>query len=204
MPGILQRLRHATGHPASDTLNNPILYNGSLALPLIRPSRDEDLTAITAIYRHHVLTGTGTFEIEPPSEADMASRRADVLAKGLPYLVVENQGHILGFAYCNWFKPRPAYRFSAEDSIYMAPDAHGQGWGRALLAELSTQAERAGVRKLLAIIGDSANAGSIGVHASLGFRHVGVLQSCGWKFERWLDVVMMEKPLGFGDSTAPQ
>lgn len=173
-------------------------------MPLIRPSRDEDLATITTIYRHHVLTGTGTFEIDPPSEADMASRRADVLAKGLPYLVVENQGHILGFAYCNWFKPRPAYRFSAEDSIYMAPEAHGQGWGRALLAELSTQAERAGVRKLLAIIGDSANAGSIGVHASLGFRHVGVLQSCGWKFERWLDVVMMEKPLGFGDSTAPQ
>lgn len=173
-------------------------------MPLIRPSRDEDVAAVTAIYRHHVLTGTGTFEIDPPSEADMASRRADVLAKGLPYLVVENQGHILGFAYCNWFKPRPAYRFSAEDSIYMAPDAHGQGLGRALLSELCTQAERVGVRKLLAVIGDSANAGSIGVHASLGFRHVGVLQSCGWKFERWLDVVMLEKPLGFGDSTAPQ
>lgn len=173
-------------------------------MPLIRPSRDEDLAAITAIYRHHVLTGTGTFEIDPPSEADMASRRADVLTKKLPFLVVENQGHILGFAYCNWFKPRPAYRFSAEDSIYMAPDAHGQGWGRALLSELCTQAERAGVRQFLAVIGDSANAGSIGVHASVGFRHVGVLQSCGWKFERWLDVVMMEKPLGFGDSTAPQ
>lgn len=173
-------------------------------MPLIRHSRDEDLAAITAIYRHHVLTGTGTFEIDPPSEADMASRRADVLTKKLPFLVVEDRGCVLGFAYCNWFKPRPAYRFSAEDSIYMAPDAHGQGWGRALLSELCTQAERAGVRQFLAVIGDSANAGSIGVHASVGFRHVGVLQACGWKFERWLDVVMMEKPLGFGDSTAPQ
>ncbi len=204
MPGILQRLRHATGHPASDTLKSQPLYNGSPALPLIRPSRDEDIPAITAIYRQHVLTGTGTFEIDPPSEADMASRRADVLCKGLPYLVVENEGRVMGFAYCNWFKPRPAYRFSAEDSIYMASDAHRKGMGRALLAELCAQAERAGVRKFLAVIGDSANAGSIGVHTTLGFKHVGVLKSCGWKFDRWLDVVMMEKPLGAGDSSPPQ
>ncbi len=173
-------------------------------MPLIRPSRDEDVAAITAIYAHHVLTGTGTFEIEPPTEADMANRRADVLAKGLPYLVVEDAGRVIGFAYCNWFKPRPAYRFSAEDSIYMASDAHRKGLGKALLAELCTRAERAGVRKLLAVIGDSANTGSVGVHTALGFSHVGVLKSCGWKFDRWLDVVMMEKPLGAGDTTAPQ
>ena len=173
-------------------------------MPLIRPSRDEDIAAITAIYRHHVLNGTGTFEIEPPTEADMAARRADVLAKGLPYLVVEEAGQVLGFAYCNWFKPRPAYRFSAEDSIYMAADAHHKGLGKALLAELCAQAERAGVRKFLAVIGDSANAGSIGVHRSLGFGHVGTVKSCGWKFDRWLDVVMMEKTLGAGDSTSPQ
>jgi phosphinothricin acetyltransferase len=173
-------------------------------LPLIRPSRDEDVAAITAIYAHHVLTGTGTFEIDPPTEADMANRRADVLAKGLPYLVVEDAGRVIGFAYCNWFKPRPAYRFSAEDSIYMASDAHRKGLGKALLAELCTRAERAGVRKLLAVIGDSANTGSVGVHTALGFSHVGVLKSCGWKFDRWLDVVMMEKPLGAGDTTAPQ
>ena len=173
-------------------------------MPLIRPSRDEDIPAITAIYRHHVLTGTGTFEIDPPSEADMASRRADVLSKGLPYLVLEEEGHVMGFAYCNWFKPRPAYRFSAEDSIYMTSGTHRQGLGKALLAELCTQAERAGVRKLLAVIGDSANAGSIGVHRAAGFSHVGVLKSCGWKFDRWLDVVMMEKPLGAGDTSAPQ
>ena len=173
-------------------------------MPLIRPSRDEDIPAITAIYQHHVLTGTGTFEIDPPSEADMLSRRADVLAKGLPYLVVEDAGQVLGFAYCNWFKPRPAYRFSAEDSIYMAADAHHKGLGKALLAELCAQAERAGVRKFLAVIGDSGNAGSIGVHRSVGFTHVGIIQSCGWKFERWLDVVMMEKTLGAGDRTSPQ
>jgi len=173
-------------------------------MPLIRPSRDEDIAAITAIYRHHVLNGTGTFEIDPPTEADMAARRADVLAKGLPYLVVEEAGQVLGFAYCNWFKPRPAYRFSAEDSIYMAADAHHKGLGKALLAELCAQAERAGVRKFLAVIGDSANAGSIGVHRSVGFGHVGTVKSCGWKFDRWLDVVMMEKTLGAGDSTSPQ
>ena len=109
-------------------------------MPLIRPSRDEDVAAITAIYHHHVLTGTGTFEIEPPTETDMASRRADVLSKGLPYLVVEDEGRVMGFAYCNWFKPRPAYRFSAEDSIYMAPDVHRKGMGRALLTELCAQA----------------------------------------------------------------
>ena len=173
-------------------------------MPLIRPSRDEDIAAITAIYQHHVLTGTGTFEIDPPSEADMAARRADVLAKGLPYLVVEEAGQVLGFAYCNWFKPRPAYRFSAEDSIYMAPNVQRKGMGRALLTELCSQAERVGVRKLLAVIGDSANTGSVGVHAALGFSHVGLIKSCGWKFDRWLDVVMMEKPLGFSDSTTPQ
>lgn len=169
----------------------------------IRPSRDEDVAAITAIYGHHVLNGTGTFETEPPSATDMAARRADVLAKGLPYLVAEADGQVVGFAYCNWFKPRPAYRFSAEDSIYVAAGTHRKGLGRALLAELCLQAERAGVRKMLAVIGDSANAGSIGVHSALGFTHAGVLKSCGWKFERWLDVVLMEKVLGNGDTTAP-
>jgi L-amino acid N-acyltransferase YncA len=173
-------------------------------MPLIRPSRDEDIATITAIYRHHVLTGTGTFEIDPPSEADMSARRADVLAKDLPYLVVEDAGQVLGFTYCNWFKPRPAYRFSAEDSIYMAAGVQHKGLGKALLTELCAQAERAGVRKFLAVIGDSANAGSIGVHRAVGFTPVGTLTSCGWKFDRWLDVVMMEKPLGAGDSTPAQ
>jgi L-amino acid N-acyltransferase YncA len=173
-------------------------------MPLIRPSRDEDVAAITTIYRHHVLTGTGTFEIDPPTEADMAARRADVLGKGLPYLVLAQGSDVLGFAYCNWFRPRAAFRFSAEDSIYMAPSVHQKGWGRALLAELCARAEQAGVRKMIAVIGDSANAGSIGVHRSLGFTAAGSVTSCGWKFDRWLDMVFMEKPLGAGDSTAPQ
>ena len=172
-------------------------------MPTIRPSQTADLPAITTIYAGHVLGGTGTFEIDPPTQADMAARREDVLAKGLPYLVLVENEQVLGFAYCNWFKPRPAYRFSAEDSIYLAPAAAGRGLGRALLAELVAQAERVGIRKLIAVIGDSANAGSIGVHRSLGFTPVGTLRACGWKFNRWLDVVMMEKALGGGDSTPP-
>ena len=169
----------------------------------IRPSRDGDLPQVTAIYAHHVLHGTGTFETDPPSQADMAARRTDVLAKGLPYLVAEEGGRVLGFAYCQWFKPRPAYRFSAEDSIYMHPDAAGQGLGKALLAELASQAEAAGIRKLIAVIGDSANAGSVGVHRALGFTPVGSFKSCGWKFGKWLDIVLMEKSLGEGDTTPP-
>lgn len=169
----------------------------------IRPASDTDITSITAIYAHHVLHGTGTFETTAPDEKDMAARRTDVLSKGLPYLVLEDASGVIGFAYCNWFKPRPAYRFSAEDSIYLAPSAAGKGLGRLLLTELMAQAERCGVRRLIAVIGDSANVGSVGVHRSCGFESVGVLRSCGWKFERWLDVVLMECPLGLGDSTAP-
>lgn len=169
----------------------------------IRPSREADLAAITAIYAHHVLHGTGTFETTPPTEGDMATRRADVLAKGLPYLVAEQDGQVLGFAYCQWFKPRPAYRFSAEDSIYLHPDAAGRGLGKELLGALAAQAEAAGIRKLIAVIGDSANAGSIGVHRALGFTPAGSFKSCGWKFGRWLDIVLMEKSLGAGDSTPP-
>lgn len=173
-------------------------------MTIIRPSQPQDIEAITAIYHHHVLTGTGTFEIEPPSASDMESRRADVLTKGLPYLVAVKDDQVLGFAYCNWFKPRPAYRFSAEDSIYLASGHQGKGIGRALLSELAAQAERVGVRKLIAVIGDSANNGSIALHQSLGFSHVGLLKSCGWKFDQWLDVVLMEKALGLGDSQPPE
>ena len=157
-------------------------------MPKIRSSTDSDIPAITAIYQHHVLHGTGTFEIDPPSEADMAGRRADVLARGLPWLVAEKDGQVLGYAYANWFKPRPAYRFSAENSIYVADSARGMGLGR----------------KLLAVIGDSANAGSIGVHRALGFTDVGVMRSVGWKFGAWRDIVLMEKTLGAGDTTSPE
>lgn len=170
---------------------------------LIRPSQDQDLPQITAIYAHHVLHGTGTFETDPPSVADMTARRADVLGKGLPYLVAEQDGQVVGFAYGNWFKPRPAYRYSVEDSIYLAPDLHRKGLGRALLAELLARFEAVGIRKVMAIIGDSANAGSVGVHRALGFTQVGLVESCGWKFGAWRDIVIMQKTLGAGDTLPP-
>jgi phosphinothricin acetyltransferase len=170
----------------------------------IRPANDTDIAAITAIYAHHVMHGTGTFETTPPEEKDMAARRADVLARGLPYLVLEVDGQVTGFAYCNWFKPRPAYRFSAEDSIYLTPDVAGKGLGRLMLTELMAQAERCGVRQMLAVIGDSNNKGSIGLHRGCGFEQTGVLRSSGWKFERWLDVVLMQRSLGLGDSAPAQ
>lgn len=169
----------------------------------IRPSSESDIPSVTAIYAHHVLHGTGTFETTPPTSEEMLARRADVLSKELPYLVLEDETGVLGFAYCNWFKPRPAYRYSAEDSIYLAATASGRGLGRLLLEELMAQAERAGVRKLIAVIGDSANHGSIGVHKACGFTPVGTLAQCGWKFDRWLDVVLMDKALGMGGATAP-
>jgi L-amino acid N-acyltransferase YncA len=172
-------------------------------MPLIRPSSDADLPAITAIYGHHVLHGTGSFETEPPSLADMTARRADVLSKGLPYLVVEHEGKIAGFAYGNWFKPRPAYRYSVEDSIYMAPDVQRRGLGRALLAELLAQFEAVGIRKVMAIVGDSANTGSVGIHLAFGFTQVGVVESCGWKFGAWRDIVIMQKTIGPGDTQPP-
>jgi L-amino acid N-acyltransferase YncA len=171
---------------------------------LIRPSLEADLPAIAAIYAHHVLHGTGTFETEPPSLADMTTRRADVLAKKLPWLVVEAGGVVQGYAYANWFKPRAAYRFSVEDSIYMAPDSAGKGLGKLLLTELLAQLERGGIRKAMAVIGDSANVGSISVHRACGFVDVGIFKSCGWKFGQWRDIVLMEKTLGAGDTTSPE
>jgi phosphinothricin acetyltransferase len=170
----------------------------------IRPSTDADLAAVTRIYSHHVLNGTGTFETSPPSEDDMRARRADVLGKNLPWLVLELDGEVAGFAYGNWFKPRPAYRFSVEDSIYLASNAVGKGLGKLLMAELLAQLERRGVRKVMAVIGDSANLGSIGVHKAAGFTHVGVVEDCGWKFGRWLDIVLMQKTLGAGSTTPPE
>ncbi|MBW7832140.1 MAG: N-acetyltransferase [Simplicispira suum] len=173
-------------------------------MPLIRPSRDGDLDAITAIYAHHVLHGTGTFEIDPPSRSDMAARRTEVLSRNLPWLVAEQDGKVLGFAYANWFKPRPAYRFSAEDSVYVAEAARGSGIGRALLLALMEQAEAAGVRQLMAVVGDSANTGSIKLHQSLGFEHIGLMRSVGWKHGAWRDIVLMQRPLGSGDAQSPE
>ncbi len=170
---------------------------------LIRPSTDADLSAITAIYASHVLRGTGTFELEVPDTAEMARRRADVLGKGLPWLVAERGGRIAGYAYANHFRPRRAYRFCVEDSIYLATDALRQGIGKLLLAELMARCQALGARQMLAVIGDSANAGSIGVHRALGFEDAGVLKASGWKFDRWLDVVLMQRALGAGDATPP-
>ena len=172
-------------------------------MPLIRSSFESDIPAITAIYAHHVLKNTGTFETEAPTELEMSTRRADVLSKGLPYLVAVDNGQVLGFAYGNWFKPRPAYRYSVEDSVYLAPDQHNKGLGRAMLAELLARCEAAGIRKMMAIIGDSANAGSVGVHLALGFEQVGKIEACGWKFGAWRDIVIMQKTLGFGDKEPP-
>lgn len=168
----------------------------------IRPSIDADLTAIQAIYGQAVLQGTGTFETEVPTVEEMVRRRAEVLNRNLPWLVAERGGEVLGYAYANYFRPRLAYRFCVEDSIYLAPTAHGQGIGRLLLAELIARSEAAGARQMLAVIGDAANAGSVGLHAALGFAHTGVLKSAGWKFGRWLDVVLMQRTLGLGDSIA--
>jgi L-amino acid N-acyltransferase YncA len=170
---------------------------------LIRPSTPADLAAVTAIYGWNVRHGTGTFEVEPPDEADMARRRDDVLAKGLPWLVIEDDGVVRGYAYANQFRPRPAYRFCLEDSVYLAAGATGCGFGRLLLAELLARCEAAGARQMLAVIGDSANAGSIGVHRALGFAHVGTIAAAGWKFERWLDVVVMQRSLGIGAAAVP-
>ena len=170
---------------------------------LIRPSAPADNAVITEIYGWNVLNGTGTFELVAPDAADMARRREDVLAKGLPWLVAERSGQVLGYAYANHFRPRPAYRFCVEDSIYLLPDAQGQGIGRLLLAELLSQCEARGARQMLAVIGDSGNASSIGVHRALGFEPAGVLKAAGWKFERWLDVLLMQRSLGQGGTVAP-
>jgi L-amino acid N-acyltransferase YncA len=170
---------------------------------LIRPSTQADLPAITDIYGWNVLNGTGTFELEAPDQAEMARRREDVVGKGLPWLVAERDGGVLGYAYASRFRPRPAYRFCLEDSIYLAASAAHQGIGRLLLAELLARCEAAGARQMLAVIGDSSNLASVAVHRTLGFESVGTLRAAGWKFDRWLDVVLMQKPLGVGAATAP-
>ena len=168
---------------------------------LIRPSTEADLPAITAIYGHHVQHGTGSFELDAPDLAEMSRRRAEVLAKGLPYWVASCGPDLLGFAYAGAFRPRPAFRFLAEDSVYIHPDHAGRGLGRALLSELMRHWEALGIRQTLAVIGDSGNTASIALHRSLGFQHTGILKASGWKHGRWLDTVFMQKALGAGDGT---
>jgi phosphinothricin acetyltransferase len=168
---------------------------------LIRPSTPEDFPAIARIYAHHVLHGTATFETEPPSPEEMLRRRDEVLARGWPWLTAERGGVVLGYAYANQLRPRPAFRFCLEDSIYLDQDARGQGVGRALLVELLAQCEARGARQMVAVIGDSANAASIGLHRACGFEPSGGYAAAGWKFERWIDVVLMQRALGEGSTT---
>jgi phosphinothricin acetyltransferase len=162
---------------------------------IIRASADADVPAIAAIYRHHVLEGTGTFEIEPPDEAEIARRRQDLIERGFPWLVAEVNGTVVGYAYAGPFRAREAYRFTLEDSIYVHPESMNQGIGGALLRELLEVCRRGGFRQLLALIGDSGNQGSIRVHEICGFQHTGVMKNVGLKFDRWLDVVIMQLEL---------
>lgn len=170
---------------------------------LLRNATDADLAAIQSIYAYWVTHGTGSFELDPPTADEMSRRRADVLSKGMPYLVAEEAGIIRAYAYANWLRPRPAYRFSVENSVYVHPDARRGGVARLLMAELMTRCEQAGARQMVAVIGDSANTGSVGLHTAMGFRHIGILQSTGWKFNRWLDTALMQRGLGLGDTSAP-
>jgi L-amino acid N-acyltransferase YncA len=166
----------------------------------IEAARSSDLPEIQAIYAHHVLHGTGTFEEVPPSIEDMQARHHAGLAAGYCWLVARDATGVLGFAYYGAFRARTAYRLIVEDSVYVREDVRGQGLGKSLVQALLAQAETAGFRQMLALIGDSANTGSIGMHVSLGFARTGVLRSVGLKFGRWLDVVIMQRTLGVGDA----
>ena len=170
---------------------------------IVRDATEADAPALAAIYGDAVLHGFGTFEEDPPSAADMDGRRRAVQAQGMPYLVAEMDGQVLGFAYAGPFRPRAAYRYTLEDSVYVAPEAKGKGVGRAVLTAVIAACEALGVRQLMAVIGDSGNSGSVGLHRALGFEQTGVGKSVGFKHGRWVDIVHMQKPLNGGDSLAP-
>lgn len=173
-------------------------------MPLtIRPSTPDDLSAIAAIYAHAVLHGTASFETEAPSSEEMEKRREAVLAAGFSYFVAESGSKVVGYAYAGKYHARAAYRFTVENSIYIAPESQGKGVGKALLTRLIAECEALGMRQMMAVIGDSANAGSINLHKSMGFQHVGITKSVGFKHGRWLDVVLMQRALGDGDTSPP-
>nr|WP_244460006.1 GNAT family N-acetyltransferase [Roseomonas fluvialis] len=171
--------------------------------PTIRPSRDADLPAITAIYAHWVTHGLASFELDPPGQDEMALRRAAVLAAGYPYFVAEHDGRVTGYAYASAYRARPAYRFAVENSVYVAPGSTRDGAGAALLDALVAECTNRGFRLMIAVIGDSANAPSIGLHARAGFARAGLLPAVGWKHGRWVDSVLMTRPLGAGPATPP-
>ena len=170
---------------------------------LLRPSRADDVAAIQAIYAHHVATGTASFELEAPTLAEMAARREAILARSLPYLAAEREGRLVGYAYAAPYRPRPAYRFTVEDSIYLAPDAIGHGIGRLLLDGLIEACTGLGQRQMVAVIGDSGQVPSIRLHERCGFDRIGVVRDVGWKFGRWLDTVIMQRALGPGAGGPP-
>ena len=174
-----------------------------MSVPAIRPATPADIPAIARIYGHAVAHGTASFELEAPTEAEMARRQRLLRDGGFPYLVAEVGDAIAGYAYAGPYRARPAYRFTVEDSIYLAPHARRRGIGKALLAALVAESEAAGFRQMIAVIGDSAQTPSIALHGALGFRLVGTLEAVGFKFGRWLDSVLMQRALGPGSSLAP-
>lgn len=169
----------------------------------LRPAQPADIADIAAIYGHYVLTGLASFEETPPSEDEMARRMESIAASGLPYLVALCDGAFAGYGYASRYRDRSAYRYTVEDSIYIAPAMTGRGFGRTLLGALIEACAERGMRQMVAVIGDSANVTSIGLHSKLGFRVAGVLPSSGFKFGRWVDTVLMTRPLGDGDRTPP-
>jgi L-amino acid N-acyltransferase YncA len=171
--------------------------------PVVRAASREDVPAVREIYALEVTEGTASFELEPPSVAEMTARFAAIEAAGLPYVVAELDGRVAGYAYAGPYRPRPAYRYTVEDSVYVARFARGQGVGRVLLAAVVERAAASGMRQMVAIIGDSAHAASIRLHERAGFRLVGTLEHVGWKFGRWLDTVIMQRSLGEGVASAP-
>jgi L-amino acid N-acyltransferase YncA len=173
------------------------------SLLIIRDSTTDDVPAIQAIYDYHVRHGTASFELEPPNVEEMHARREAVLARLLPYLVAESAGEILGYAYATPYRPRPAYRYTVEDSVYVKTGIAGRGIGRKLLAELIERCTAGGWRQMLAVVGDSRNAASIALHARLGFHAAGTLRSVGFKFGEWRDTVLMQRALGEGDRCGP-
>uniref|UniRef100_Q07UW8 GCN5-related N-acetyltransferase n=1 Tax=Rhodopseudomonas palustris (strain BisA53) TaxID=316055 RepID=Q07UW8_RHOP5 len=170
---------------------------------LIRPATAADFPAITAIYREAVLHGTATFELTPPSLEEMTRRFDSLTGGGFPYLVADLDGELVGYAYAGPYRPRPAYRFTVENSVYLSPAVHRRGIGGLLLRRLIADSEARGYRQMIAVIGDAANAGSIGLHRSLGFALIGTHPAVGLKFGRWLDTVMMQRALGQGGETVP-
>jgi L-amino acid N-acyltransferase YncA len=169
----------------------------------VRPAAPDDLPAIQAIYAHHVRHGLATFEEEPPSADEIRRRFLEVAAKGLPWLAADFGGVIAGYGYCAPYRARSAYRYALEDSVYVREDYHGRGVGAALLESLIERCTALGYRQMIAVIGDSAHAASINLHASLGFLRVGTLRSVGFKFGRWVDSVLMQRALGPGDASRP-